>query len=670
MTSTAAPAPGTPLWQPDAARIAGAAITDFTRRNLPTGAADLHAWSVHDPAGFWGAVWRDCGIVGERGDMVFDPARGGDIRTARFFPQARLNYAENLLAGGALPAAGETAVVFRREDGVRRELTWAQLRAAVAVAVADLRAVGVVPGDRVAAWTPNTPEALIAMLATSWIGAVFTSTSPDFGVAGVLDRFGQVEPVVLVAADGYVYGGKRHDRLAALAEVVAGLPSLRAVLVAPELGTRGDVQQALGALADDRYRAWAPTAPTAPGAVAGADLPPPARLPFDAPGFILYSSGTTGVPKCIVHRGPGVLLKQATEHRLHCDIRPGDRVFYFTTCGWMMWNWLVTALAAGATVVLYDGSPFHPGPAAMWDLAQDERVTLFGTSAKFLDASAKAGLRPRATHDLSALRTITSTGSPLSPEGFGYVYCEVAADVHLASISGGTDLCGCFVLGDPTRPVWPGEIQGPALGTAVDVWDDSGRSLADRPGVRGELVCTAPFPSMPLAFFGDDGSKYRAAYFERFPGVWAHGDFASRTPHGGFVIHGRSDATLNAGGVRIGTAEIYRQVDQFEEVLESLAIGQEWGDDTRVVLFVRLVPGAVLDDDLVGRIGRRLRTQCSPRHVPSRIVAVEDLPRTRSGKLAELAAADVVHGRPVRNVGALANSESLELFAALPELGD
>jgi acetoacetyl-CoA synthetase len=643
-----------PLWEPSQQRANDAALTVFhstLTAEYGADAGDLHDFSVRRPAEFWSAVWHFCAVIG-------DPAEVGavlaeDPRDAVFFPGARLNFAENLLRRSG---PGE-AIVFVREDGVRRSLSHDQLREQVAAVAARLEQAGVGPGDRVAAWMPNTPETTVAMLATTALGAVFTSTSPDFGVAGVLDRFGQVEPKVLIAADGYVYAGRGHSRLELLPQVIDGLPSVELCVVVGEITEWPDTAAIRGA---EHYR-------DVVSRFQGADLNF-TRLPFDHPAFILYSSGTTGRPKCIVHRGGGLLLKHLSEHRLHCDIRNDDRVFYFTTCGWMMWNWLTSALASNATLLLYDGSPMAGDGTVLFDLAQDERATLFGTSAKFLDATRKAGIAPARTHDLSALRTITSTGSPLAAEGFEYVYRDIHADVHLASISGGTDICGCFILGDPTKPVYAGEIQGPALGLDVDVYDDAGRSLRSTPGQRGELVCRNPFPSMPLGFFGDDdGSKYQSAYFDRFPGIWAHGDFASWTEHGGMVIHGRSDATLNAGGVRIGTAEIYRQVDQLPEVYESLAIGQEWEDDTRIVLFVRLAEGT-LTGDLQEEIRARLRTNCSPRHVPAKILAVADLPRTRSGKLAELAVADVVHGRPVRNREALANPESLDLFIDLPEL--
>lgn len=655
-----------PLWRPTSAASNRTSVRAVMREveavtDLPMiSMADFHDFSVEHPGDFWDLVWGECGIVGDRGDgpAVVPPPPAQDLRATRFFPAATLNYAENLLAGGDLPGAQDTALVFRREDGVRRVWSWAELRTATASIRTALIAAGVGPGDTVAAWMPNTPETVITMLATSSLGAVFTSTSPDFGPSGVLDRFGQVSPKVLVAADGYVYAGKAHDRRSSLAEIVAGLPSLREVWLVREIEAHGHVD------APVTIRDFHDL--LASGEKSEADY---AQMPFDAPGFILYSSGTTGVPKCLVHRSAGLLLKHAGEHRWHLDVRPGDRVFWFTTCGWMMWNWLVSALAAGATVVLYDGSPFHPEPEHLWRLAEEEQLTLMGVSAKYLDACHKQGLQPGNDRDLSSLRTIGSTGSPLSPESFEYVYREVKPDLHLASISGGTDICGCFALGDPTAPVWPGELQTPALGADVDVVDSDGSSLRGQAGVTGELICRNALPSMPLRFVGDpDSARYTAAYFERFPGIWAHGDFALWTEHEGIMILGRSDATLNAGGVRIGTSEIYRQVEAFDEVLECIAIGQQHDDDTRVVLFLRLAPDHDLDDILRARIVKRLRQQCSPRHVPARMVAVSDLPRTRSGKLAELAVADVVHGRAVRNTEALANPESLRLFTDLEEL--
>jgi acetoacetyl-CoA synthetase len=651
------------VWTPTSSRVEHAAITRFRVEvadarlvDLPDSRA-LHRWSVADPDAFWDEVWTRLGVVGDRGEgPAFAP--GPTLPATGFFPDARLNVVDTLLAR----RGSGTALVAVREDGARRAMTWDEVAAATAATATWLEQMGVGVGDRVAAWMPNLPETLITMLAAASLGAVFTSASQDFGVGGVLDRFAQVEPTVLLAADGYTYGGRRFDRRAVLADIVAGLPGLRAVLLVPNLEPDlDDAERAIGGVPVVR---WADAQAT------HADAPlRPVPLAFDHPWYVLYSSGTTGRPKAIVHRAGGVLLKHLVEHRLHCDVRPGDVVLYFTTCGWMMWNWLASALGSGATVVLVDGSPLHPRSSALFDVVQREGVTLFGTSAKYLDGVAALGLSPMRTHRLPALRTLTSTGSPLSPERFAWVHEHVAADLHLASISGGTDIVGCFVLGDPTLPVHAGEIQAPALGLDVDVLDADGRSLRERPGERGELVCTTPFPSMPLTFWGAGGDeRYRAAYFDRFPGVWAHGDFAAWTEHGGLVIHGRSDATLNVGGVRIGTAELYRQAEQVPGVLESLAIAQEWGGDSRIVLFVRLADGVVLDDALRAAIKRRLKDQCSPRHVPARIVAVADLPRTRSGKLAELAVADVVHGRPVVNTEALANPECLAAFAGLPEL--
>ncbi len=645
-----------PLWVPGAERIAAAPLTAFAAaaaqragRPLP-GYAELHRWSVEDRAGFWDLAWDFCGVVGDKGGRVL--ADGEKMPGAAFFPDARLNFAENLLR----KTGSAEAIVFKGEDKVERRLSWDELRALVSRMRQLFVSLGVGPGDRVAAMMPNMPETVAAMLAAAAIGAVFSSCSPDFGEQGVLDRFGQIEPVVFIAPDGYWYNGKAIEVAGKVAAVAARLASVKKVLVVDYLGTSADVAAAVpraAALADALQ-------PFAAGPLAFE------RLPFSHPLYILFSSGTTGVPKCIVHSAGGTLLQHLKEHRLHAGLVEGDRFFYFTTCGWMMWNWLVTGLASGATLLLYDGSPFHPDGNAMFDLADAEKMTYFGTSAKFIDSVRKAGLRPISTHDLSSVRTISSTGSPLSPEDFRFVYEGIKRDVHLASISGGTDIVSCFVLGVPTAPVWQGEIQGPGLGMAVDVWDDEGRPL---PAGKGELVCTRAFPSMPIGFWNDpDGSKYRAAYFERFDNVWCHGDFAEWTRHGGIVIHGRSDATLNPGGVRIGTAEIYNQVEQMPEILEAICIGQEFDNDVRVVLFVRLAEGVALDEDLEKRIRTKIRTGASPRHVPARIVAVADIPRTKSGKITELAVRDVVHGRPVRNKEALANPEALDLFANLPQL--
>ncbi len=645
-----------PLWSPSREQVEKAELTAFARAAEQVSGrafADydaLHAWSVEERAAFWNLVWDRCGVIGDKGERVL--VDGDRMPGASFFPDARLNFAENLLR---LTGAGE-AIVFRGEDKVERRLSWDDLHALVSRLQQYFVSVGVKPGDRVAGMMPNMPETIAAMLATASLGAVWSSCSPDFGVQGVLDRFGQIEPTVFVAVDGYWYNGKQIEVGDKVREVVGRLPSLKATLIVDYLGMA------------DASASRVERAAALNDALAGFEARPVdfARQPFAHPLYILFSSGTTGIPKCIVHSAGGTLLQHLKEQRLHVGLKEGDRFFYFTTCGWMMWNWLVTGLASGATLLLYDGSPFHPDGNAIFDFAQAERMNVLGTSAKFIDAVRKAGLEPARTHDLSALRTILSTGSPLSPEGFDFVYDSIKPDVHLASISGGTDIVSCFVLGIPTKPVWSGEIQGPALAMAVDVWDEEGHPVR---GEKGELVCTRPFPSMPVGFWNDpDGAKYRAAYFERFPGVWCHGDFAEWTEHGGIVIHGRSDATLNPGGVRIGTAEIYNQVEQLSEIVEAICIGQDWDGDTRVVLFVRLAEGATLDEDLEKRIRHKIRTGASPRHVPARIAAVADIPRTKSGKITELAVRDVVHGREVKNKEALANPEALDLFRDRPEL--
>ncbi len=651
--------PDRPLWVPDPARSAATRMAAFTAHARTVSGqalasyAELHAWSVGQPEPFWTAIWDFCGVVGERGagPALIDPDR---MPGAQWFPQARLNFAENLLRDCGNPEA----LVFWGEDKVTRTLSRAELRRQVAQFAAALQEVGVGAGDRVAAYLPNLPETVVAMLATAGLGAVFTSASPDFGIQGVLDRFGQTEPKALIACDGYWYSGKAIDLRPKLAELVPKLPSVRRLVLVPYLRDETDGLAATLPKAVSYPRFIAPHA-------AAARLET-TRFPFDHPLYIMYSSGTTGIPKCIVHGAGGVLLQHLKEHRLHTDVREGDRLFYFTTCGWMMWNWLVSGLASGATLLLYDGSPFIDGGRILWDYAQAERMTHFGTSAKYLDALIKTGLKPGEEYDLSDLRVMTSTGSPLAPERFDDVYARIKPDLQLASISGGTDLLSCFVLGNPTLPVWRGEIQCKGLGLAVDVWDNEGRSIR---GEKGELVCTRPFPSMPVGFWNDpDGKKYRAAYFERFPGVWHHGDFCEITEHGGLIIHGRSDATLNPGGVRIGTAEIYRQVEKLPEVAEALVIGQDWEGDIRVVLFVKLQEGATLDDDLIARIKRLIRDGATPRHVPAKVLQVSDIPRTKSGKIVELAVRDIVHGRPVKNVEALANPEALAAFADRDEL--
>ena len=644
-----------PLWRPNEQQIADANITGFMQRATRfTGRAidtyeDLWNWSVDDIEGFWSLLWSYGSVLGDRSADVVD---GADKKPgASWFPKARLNYAQNLLRR----RDELDALVFWGEERVRRRVSHAALYDAVSRCRQALADAGVVQGDRVAGYLPNMPEAVIAMLATASLGAVWSSASPDFGVEGVMDRFGQIAPKVLFCVDGYYYNGKVIDCREKNRELAARLPELRRTVLVPYIESGADPYQLSHGVPWDEF--------LAPFDVDEIEF---VQLPFDHPLFIMFSSGTTGVPKCIIHSAGGTLLQHLKEHMLHGDIKPNDRLFYFTTCGWMMWNWLVSGLASGATLLLYDGSPFAAGNGILFDFAETERMTQFGTSAKFIEACGKFGLEPAKSHDLSSLRAIFSTGSPLAPEGFRYVYGKVKSDLLLASISGGTDIISCFALGCPVLPVWIGELQCRGLGMAVDVYDDAGRPIR---GEKGELVCTRPFPSMPVGFWNDpDGSRYHAAYFARFPGVWCHGDFVELTEHQGMIIHGRSDATLNPGGVRIGTAEIYRQVEKIGEVLESLVIGQNWEQDVRVVLFVRLREGVTLDDALIQRIKQQIRSKTSPRHVPAKVLQVSDIPRTRSGKIVELAVRQAVHGEPVRNTESLANPEALDLYRNLPEL--
>ncbi len=643
-----------PLWEPSAETIAASPMSQFMAYCAKRfgGAFDnydaFHAWSVEKRDAFWQALWDYSGVVGESGETAL--ADSGNMLDARFFPEAKLNFAENLLK----LTGDDDALIFRGEDKIAYRWSWDELHEKVSRIQQAMRALGISEGDRIAAMMPNMPETYALMLAATSLGAIWSSCSPDFGDQGVLDRFGQIEPKLFITCDAYWYNGKLQD-------VSEKVRTIASKLGAPVLVVHyaGDADTLAASLGDGRTL----DAFVAPYEAKSVEFN---RLPFSHPLYILFSSGTTGIPKCIVHSAGGTLLQHIKEHQLHCGIRPGERLFYFTTCGWMMWNWLASGLASGATLCLFDGSPFYPDGNVLFDYAEQEKFAIFGTSAKYIDAVRKGGLIPAKSHDLSNLRMMTSTGSPLSPEGFDFVYDGIKSDMHLASISGGTDIAACFVLGVPTKPVWTGEIQGPGLGMATDVWDDDGKPVR---GEKGELVCTKAFPSMPIMFWNDEGGKkYHAAYFERFDNVWCHGDFAEWTEHGGMVIHGRSDATLNPGGVRIGTAEIYNQVEQLDEVIEAICIGQDFDDDTRVILFVRLADGVTLDENLIQKIKTKIRVGASPRHVPAKVIAVSDIPRTKSGKIVELAVREVVHGRPVKNKEALANPEALELFADLEEL--
>ena len=650
-----------PLWRPSQGRVARSALTAFSALvnerypevDVSTYEA-LHHWSIKATHDFWRCIWDYCEVIAsETSDVVVRDA--DKMPGASWFPDARLNFAENLLRRrGSAPA-----IVSLLENGKRSETTFDELYAQVAAIAASLKARGIEPGDRVAGFMPNVTETIVAMLAATSLGAVWTSCSPDFGFQGVMDRFGQVKPKVLFAADGYYYNGKAHDSLEKVRQIAEDIDSLEHVVIvqvvekAPNIGGIESIEGA--ALFSDWQHEQA-----------GVTDIVFEQLPFDHPLYIMYSSGTTGVPKCIVHGAGGTLIQHLKEHWIHCDIGPDDTLFYFTTCGWMMWNWLVSGLASGATLILYDGSPFADEGKVLLDAIDRERITVFGTSAKFISGIEKAGLKPRESHELSSLNTILSTGSPLSHESFEYVYRDMKDDVLLASIAGGTDIISCFVGGCPIRPVYTGQIQCRALGMAVEFWDEAGAPLASG---KGELVCNQSFPSMPIGFWNDDdGGKYHRAYFAQFDNVWCHGDYGELTPEDGAIIHGRSDAVLNPGGVRIGTAEIYRQVEKLDAIVESIVVGQDWEDDVRVVLFVVLREGEALDDSLEQAVRSTIRQNATPRHVPAKIIQVPEIPRTLSGKIVELAVREVMHGRPVNNIDALANPEALSYFVDIDAL--
>ena len=635
-------------WTPSKERVESSAMFRFMSEQGFSDYASLHQWSVDCPEAFWEAMRQF-------GDMKFDvPAttilnQPGDMTTATWFDGATLSFPAHLLRH----TGSRAAIVFRGENGVRREISFDQLRNSVAACAAALRLCGVEKGDRIGGFLPNCPEAIVAMLAATSVGAIWSSCSPDFGINGVVDRFGQIAPKLLICADGYFYSGKQFDSLQAARGVAEQIESIDKLVVVPFTGDPVELPDEIDSVLWDDF------------CVDGAELEF-LSTEFNHPLYIMYSSGTTGVPKCIVHGVGGTLLQHLKEHMLHCDIDASDRVFFFTTCGWMMWNWLASVLATGATIILFDGSPFAEDGRILWRIAEEEKMTLFGTGAKYISAIEKAGVKPGSEFDLHELKSVMSTGSTLVPESFDYVYDAVTQDVLLASASGGTDIISCFAGGNPLLPVRRGELQCLALGMAVEIFDDNGNAVI---GENGELVCTRAFPSMPVGFWDDpQNAKYHAAYFDVYPGVWAHGDYARITADGGMEIFGRSDAVLNPGGVRIGTAEIYRQVEKLDQVLESIAIGQRWDDDVRVVLFVVLRDGVALDNDLLAKIRNVIRENATPRHVPAKILEVDAIPRTISGKIVELAVRNVVHNRPVKNTDALANPEALEYFRDRPEL--
>ncbi|MCF7825728.1 MAG: acetoacetate--CoA ligase [Candidatus Marinimicrobia bacterium] len=642
------------MWTPDEKQVKQAQITQFRlEMNSKYGIQlnsydDLYQWSLNHAPEFWSEIWKAGKIISSQDPQeIVDDI--GKMPGAKWFQGSRLNYAENLLRY----RDERIAIHFRGEDHVQRSLSYTQLYAQVSCAAQAMKDAGVNQGDRIAGFIPNLPETIIAMLAASSLGAIWSSSSPDFGIKGVLDRFSQIEPKLIFAADGYFYGGKRFDSLEKLQNILHELPSVEKVVVI-SYTEKPDLRQIPNSIHWEDF---------IDNAATEVSFTP---LPFDHPLYIMYSSGTTGLPKSIVHSAGGTLIQHLKELMLHCDLRPEDTIFYFTTCGWMMWNWLISSLAVGATLVLYDGNPFYPGPEALWKMADELDISVFGTSAKYLDALEDAGCKPGKAFALPVLRAVLSTGSPLSEESFDFVYRDIKQDLLLASISGGTDIVSCFVLGNPALPVYRGELQCRGLGMQVEAFDESGKSVLNK---NGELVCTQAFPSMPVFFWNDpDGEKYHQAYFADYPGIWRHGDFIEINDHGGVRIYGRSDATLNPGGVRIGTAEIYAVVENLPEIADALVVGQAWQDDERVILFVKLAADAVLDEALVKKLKTVIRQNCSPRHVPALILETADIPYTINGKKVEIAVKKIIAGQEVQNRSALANPESLDLYKNLKTL--
>jgi len=648
------------LWSPSDEQIKSSKLYDFmgyveTRTGRKySDYKGLWEWSCQNKDVFWDCVWDFCGVLGDKGGVIFDD-NGGEMFGAQFFPDSRLNYAENLLEKYDSDNLSSVSMVFRDETGAEASMTRAELLGQVSRWQQAMKACGVGEGDRVAGYMPNMMETIIATLAATSLGAIWSSASPDFGVQGVLDRFGQIEPKLLVTVDGYHYNGKVIDVLEKVKQITPQISGLQKTIIVPFAGSQTEISEIKNSITAEEFIAPYQSTDISYN-----------RVTFNHPLFIMFSSGTTGVPKCIVHGHGGTLLQHLKEHQLQCNIKPQENVFYFTTCGWMMWNWLISGLASDAVLLLYDGSPFYPDGNVLWDYTSKHGCTLFGTSAKYIEAMNAHSLSPSKTHDLSALRTLTSTGSPLVHASFDYIYKHIRSDLHVASISGGTDIVSCFMLGNPISPVYRGEIQGAGLGMAIDVFDDNEQSVSQG---AGDLVCTQAFPCMPVSFWNDEGGdKYKSAYFDRFDNIWVHGDWVEKTEHGGYIILGRSDATLNPGGVRIGTAEIYRQIEKIEAIQDSVVIGQDWEGDVRVILFVIMQKGWALDDNLIKEIKTAIRKGASPRHVPAKVIAVTDIPRTKSGKITEIAVRDVVMGRSIKNVEALANPESLELYKSIEAL--